>query len=204
MANVDREIIGTIDEFKNIRRTDNLKIEGKNRFYRFNTKYESVLSTLIPVDYKKCIEFVLSKAEEIDKFVFDKSEAFHDFISIINQKDDKSFGISFLYATLDGEGDSLIDGLIFTVTYPNIKDMHKWMFMCSVIANALNYKFNTTFIIDIYVIHPYIWLNDLNSLSKIEYASKEIPQFTINEDCRGKNVSEMKVDDFEIWNYCYD
>lgn len=198
MAHVDKEIRRTLSLFEEARRENpsELKIVLTGMFYRFNLLYESVLSTMMEVDYKSCIKFMLDHASDIDALEIGGS-------TIITNKY-SSTNIEITETSFHQNNATKSRCLIFVIKDVNFSNAHKWMFICSAIGNALSYKFGEDYIIDIYLIDPYIYVHDLNNMSGLKLKQTEIPQMTINSDCRYKNISEMKVDDFEIWNYFYD
>lgn len=189
MAHVDRELINLCSIFKP---KDGIKEYNiKTAYCRFNLKYESMLSVLTKVDYKLCINYVLENYIAIDgidllgmKFAYKPYPGFHVIINHMQS-----------------------DNVTFVIMKKKFSDLPKWLFIISVIGNALAYKFKVDPPVvdiafhDIKLDAKTIEMYNSFDLSKMRM---EIPQFTINQECWGKSISEMKVDDFEIWNYYYD
>lgn len=198
MAHVDHEIRRTLNLFRNARNENKseTKIVIEGIFYRFNLLYESVLSTMMPLDYKSCIQFVLDHASDLDKLEIGGETTLENKYSYTN--------IHITETSFQGNNVTKSRCLIFVIKDINFANINKWLFICSVIGNALSCKFGEDYIIDIYLVDPFLTVLSLYCLEGMRLKQSEIPQMTINSECRYKNVSDMKVDDFEIWNYDYE
>lgn len=195
MAHVDREIINIINIFrdKESEYTDVDEVIVEKIGCRFNLSYESMLSTMVKVDYRKCIELVLKSANEIDS-IEEKDMLYH----IVKASE----GDKGMYVGVSSSSEE--DILTFVIKNINIYNIASWLFMCSVVGNIIAVRYMKPFLVDVVILNAGGKKRDLEKMYKYKIRQTEIPQLTMAETCAYKKASEIKEDDFEIWNYCYD
>lgn len=194
MANVDKQILNIIDIFD--KKKSGVLFEGdiivNNIGCRFDLRYESMLPTIMKINYRSIIGRALSYHKSIDAIEIDN-------------KNRMSYNIGTSLRVIPFfDAVSKDMGLTFVMQNISLKNVGQWLFMCSVIGNILGAKHNTSFIVDVLFEDTITTKEDLEEMKKLKLIQCEIPQMTINKTCTGKDVRDMNVDDFEIWNYYYD
>lgn len=197
MAHVDREIINIINIFreKELESSDSGcdEIVVSKIGCRFNLSYESMLSTMIEVDYRKCIEMVLKKASKIDD-IEEPDSLYH----IIDGGD----GDKGMYVGISSDKNQNI--ITFILKKINVYNIGSWLFMCSVVGNIIAARYMKPFLADVVLLDVGGKILDLKKMYEYKIKQTEIPQLTMSDTCAHKKAAEIGVDDFEIWNYYYD
>lgn len=197
MAHVDKEIINIINIFrdKELKKAvgDGDEIVVDKIGCRFNLSYESMLSTMIEVDYRKCIDLVLKSASKID----DMEEP--DLLYHIIEGGDGDKG---MYVGISSDKNQ--DIITFILKQINIYNIANWLFMCSVVGNIVAARYMKPFLADVVLLEAGGKIVDLKKMYEYKIKQTEIPQLTMSDTCAYKKATEIVVDDFEIWNYYYD
>lgn len=157
----------------------------------FNINYESMLSTLVKVKWKACVRFAL-KNMDIKSLT---NPALANKLITIYKEDSTS-----VMATLQEEG-----RIVFAHYGASFNFLPTWLFIYSIIGNILKNKgYLPSGDLSVYLYNMKLDDETKEKWKDMKIQQVEIPQFTMGEDSKDKEISELSIDDFEICNYVYD